>query len=126
MHARSKRRNHLSRVDKPVAHFQENRHLFEIFSNSLVGAIQRTPALASLLHSIRSRVKDPDSLRRKLLDREEESKKQRLVFDINARNLFEKVNDLAGVRLLHLNTAEIGTIKKHLLDVLTEHQYRRV
>ncbi|WP_202944769.1 RelA/SpoT domain-containing protein [Beijerinckia indica] len=60
-----------------------------------------------IVHSFKSRLKDREHLRAKIL------RKAELGREINAQNLFTKVTDLAGVRILHLfqeNFAEIDAI----------------
>lgn len=76
--------------------------------------------LSGLVHSVKVRAKDPSHLQDKLLRKMSASKaSDSAVFEINPDNLFEKINDLAGVRLLHLHTAQfpsIDTVIKSLLD----------
>jgi ppGpp synthetase/RelA/SpoT-type nucleotidyltranferase len=45
---------------------------------------------------------------------------------INLGNLFQKITDLAGVRILHLYTDQIEGINKRVMAILTEQQYSLV
>lgn len=112
-------------INKLVDRYRSQLSMFELFTENLQRLIETGP-LVNLYHSSRSRVKDPahlgDKLRRKLLKCREEGRE----FDITLENLFEKINDLAGIRLLHLHTSEFKGINAALLDVLEEHQYRLI
>ena len=44
--------------------------------------------------------------------------------DVSTETLFERVNDLAGVRLIHLHTEQMVLIHPAVLAVFTEHNYR--
>ncbi len=115
-----------SHIDELVAHFQDERHRFEILADSLVTTVQKSPDLFPLLHSVRHRIKEPNHLRNKLLRFEERCKQDGKPFGINVGNLFRKVNDLAGIRLLHLHTEQVGDINRRLLAILKEQMYQIV
>jgi ppGpp synthetase/RelA/SpoT-type nucleotidyltranferase len=105
-----------------VAHFVAHRHLLNKFLAQVLSSLTETHDLVSIAHSIRHRIKDPrrlkDKLRRKLRDAHEEG----VPFDITKDNLFIKVNDLVGVRILHLNTRQIEKIDKVLKAIFLEQQ----
>lgn len=126
MPQRSRSRKVTDQIESLVRDYSEKRRLFELLAESLVGVIRGTPRLMNLLHSIRFRTKEPESLRRKLVGRLQERRAKGKDFDVDATNLFAKVNDLAGIRLLHLNTTEIGDINTRLLEVLDEYKYKLV
>jgi GTP pyrophosphokinase len=70
-------------------------------------------------------VKDPDHLRDKLVGKLCDAKKaNRKTLGITTANLFAKINDLAGVRLLHLHTSQFVNINKELLSIFDEDGYR--
>ena len=46
--------------------------------------------------------------------------------DITRDNLMEKVDDLAGIRILHLNTEQISELNRIILSIFDENQYRLV
>lgn len=115
------------RIDRALDHFRQSKHLFENFSRSLVGHLTGHPELKELIHFIKWRVKDETSLRHKLERKTiEEKRKERAVRDdpIDCGNLFEKVVDLAGVRILHLHTEQMRRIHELILKVLDEHHYQ--
>ncbi|RKH70428.1 RelA/SpoT domain-containing protein [Corallococcus aberystwythensis] len=110
-------------INELVDHFKSNQKTFSTFSDQLRSAISGDSTLATLLHSVKWRVKDPDHLRDKLIRKAIEAHKKGLEFDINKGNLFHKINDLAGMRLLHLHTRQMDKIHKALMDIFTEYQY---
>jgi len=78
---------------------QEQRYLFETFLGTVATFFRCHPRLNGsppILHSIRSRLKDPEHLREKI---------KRKIGDgrtVSSENVFEQITDLAGVRVLHL------------------------
>lgn len=58
-----------------------------------------------LVHSVRMRLKDSDHLKEKLRRKWKDG-------PITPRNLFKKVTDLAGVRVLHVHTQQFEAINK--------------
>lgn len=61
-----------AQVDPLVAHFLENKRLISTHLTSLLGYIRDHEPLMKLIHSIRSRIKDPKHLRDKLIRRSRE------------------------------------------------------
>lgn len=64
----------------------------------------------NIVHSVKSRIKDRDHLRDKVIRKWSEED------PINACNLFEKITDLAGVRVLHLYQDQFPKIHEEILD----------
>ena len=60
-----------------------------------------------------------DKLERKALARKERGESP----DITRDNLMEKVDDLAGIRILHLHTEQISELNRIILSILDENQY---
>jgi putative GTP pyrophosphokinase len=63
-----------------------------------------------VIHSIKSRVKAPDHLREKILRKSTEES------PITKENLFTRITDLAGVRVLHLYQEQFSTIHAEILN----------
>lgn len=112
-----------NKIDELVDHFIDNRHLFSTALISLNGSIDNSASLSKLIHSKKYRVKDPEHLRDKLIRKAIDMKKEGLLFDINKDNLFSKVNDLAGFRILHLHTRQIEQIDIELKKIFIEQQW---
>ena len=94
--------------------------------NGLAVAIVETKPLFRRIHSIKWRIKDNDSLRDKLLRKIADAHATGDAFDITEDNFFSRVNDLVGIRLLHLHTRQMADINPELLSALQEGQYRIV
>jgi len=111
-------------ISELVDHFVQNREKFELFVEQLRAVLQGTQTLRQLVHSMKWRVKDAEHLRDKLIRRLVGADGGQPSFDVTRENLFERVNDLAGFRILHLHTRQMEAINKVLLDVLDEARYR--
>ena len=117
----------VARIDRAVLHFKQNRHLFENLAQSLVGDLTSHLGLRELIHFIKWRIKDEESLREKLRRRtiaEKRKPRESREPAINESNLFDSVVDLAGVRILHLHTEQVRTIHQMILNVVDEHFYK--
>ena len=79
------------------------KRLISTFLNSVLTYIRESKELEQHIHSIRSRIKDPDHFADKIVRKIRKCKSDGLPFDIDQGNLFTKINDLAGIRLLHLD-----------------------
>jgi ppGpp synthetase/RelA/SpoT-type nucleotidyltranferase len=106
--------------------FRENEGAVRHFMQVVLIALNESKSLAPYVHSIKWRVKDPDHLKDKLLRKLEDARKNRRAFDITPENLLLKVNDLAGIRILHLHTYQFEFINKALLEIFDEQKYRIV
>lgn len=117
-------------IDKAVAHFEAYRDRFEPFARSIVGHLRVHPVLSQHIHFIRYRLKELDSLRgkleRKALGRRADlaAKKKIVLAPITADNLFQRVNDLAGIRVVYLHTEQFREIHPAILAVFDEQRYR--
>lgn len=110
-------------IDRLVARYTADIPVFTTIADNL-RALLELPPLSDLYHSIRWRVKDPDHLRDKLIRMQGRLKDKGEGFDVTPDNIFTKVNDLAGVRLLHLHTSQFESINRALLHVLEENRYK--
>jgi len=113
-------------VRKLVAHYIRNRALFEVMLNQLREALHGSDELMDEVHSTKWRLKDPKHLRDKLYRKIKLAKEKRKKFTISERNLFRRINDLAGFRILHLHTEQIIPIDKALRAIFDEYRYSLV
>jgi len=111
------------RVRKLVDHYAKNRTLVDTMVNQLREAIHGSADLMKHVHSTKWRVKDPKHLRGKLLRKMKKEKELGRKFSITEQNLFSRVNDLAGFRILHLHTHQIIAIDRALRAVFQEYRY---
>jgi ppGpp synthetase/RelA/SpoT-type nucleotidyltranferase len=110
-------------IDALVGQFEANKEGLTLLVSSVRDRIQETKSLFKLIHSLKSRVKDSDHLRDKLIRKIEKSTDEK-PFDITPENFFEKINDLVGVRLLHLYTHQMRDINAELLSALEEGRFK--
>src|SRR5438093_1393707 len=93
-----------------VEYYKDNSDTLRTFLESFVGQVQASKTLKPYIHSLKARMKDPDHLEDKLKRKFREYKKKDKNFPITTKNLFVKINDLAGLRILHLYTQQIDPI----------------
>lgn len=110
-------------IDQLMGAYLANQSLVERFRNSLVDALISSADLTCHIHSVKSRLKDADHLRDKLRRKIEECRADDRDFDITPDNILTKINDLAGVRILHLYTRQIRNIDLVLRGILEEQRY---
>jgi putative GTP pyrophosphokinase len=106
-----------------VDHYRTNQNRFITLLDQLRPAVTSDVELARHIHSIKWRTKDPKHLFKKLARKMQESKTSGKRFPINAMNLFSKVNDLAGFRILHLYTRQFEVINDCLMRLFEEYRY---
>jgi putative GTP pyrophosphokinase len=114
--------------DEPVSESDAEllKSLVARYTSDLIGFERLTANLQLLLrevplvHSIRARTKDPDHLYGKLLRKLQKCQREGVAFPITPDNLTERINDLAGIRLLHLHTSQFPDINTYMIRLLTE------
>lgn len=109
-----------------LSSYVQHKPQMELFHKQLVMALENSAALRATIHSMRSRLKDPDHLTDKLTRKIQGCKKKKIAFDIRPDNLLVKVNDLVGIRLLHLFTRQITDIDSALREVFQEGKYQLI
>ena len=95
----------------------------DLFRQQLVAALSNSSDLATLIHSMKSRRKDRDHLKKKLSRKIERCQKEGAAFAITPDKLLVSINDLVGVRILHLHTRQIASIDPVLRQIFAEQQY---
>lgn len=116
-----------ARIIEPLLLAYRN-HLPQIslFRDQLLAALSASQKLVPLVHSLRSRLKDHDHLRDKLCRKLRAARKDGKDFPIQPDNLLTVINDLVGVRVLHLYTRQIRPIDIVLREVFHESQYELI
>lgn len=110
-------------VESLVQLFVSHRERFDVIVNNLRREILGRRSLATQIHSVRIRVKDPEHLRDKLARKVLDAKRKGRKLAITDRNLFGKINDLAGLRILHLHTGQIQALDSELRQLFRDHAY---
>src|SRR5206468_9958016 len=113
-----------TRITTAVKRFRAVKHDFRHFAKTVHSLVSEHPLLVPVIHSVKWRVKDPTHLRRKLVGKTlKDRQRKRPPKPITADNLFKRIEDLAGVRILHLHTRQMETIHACLLRILADQQY---
>ena len=104
-------------IKETVQLYNEKLFEFEQFLPSVIAFFEKHPNLNRkpfpVIHSIKSRFKDPEHLESKLLRKFEEGN------EINKNNLFDKITDLIGVRVLHLYQEQFIEINNAIQEKIT-------
>lgn len=111
-------------LDGLVNHYKGERWRLQTFLEQIVPALQNSEGLTNIVHSFKWRLKDPDHLRDKLARKIVETKTKRKRFLITCDNLFTKINDLVGIRILHLHTKQMAQIDEVLREIFDEGRFR--
>ncbi len=86
---------------------------FDFFRQQVAGFFQTSRHFQSkplpLVHSVKSRLKDVTHLKEKIKRKWGDEK-------ITPENIFSKITDLAGVRVLHLHTQQFGKIHSAIME----------
>ena len=112
----------LRTIDELVALYVADQEPLKRILNSIQGYIDSSDKLKSLTHSVKSRLKDPAHLRDKLIRKGKEAKENKTAFPYTDKNLFSKINDLAGYRIIHLHTKQFQEIHSELKKIFAEQQ----
>lgn len=116
----------MAEIDALVDFYIANQGLYRRFLSALNGQIgdavdpENHHELASLVHSVKYRLKSPSHLRDKLIRKHHECEAENRAFPYAASNLFSEVGDLAGYRILHLHTRQFEQLNLHLIPILEE------
>jgi len=113
-------------LDTLVKLFLAHKDTFQVIVDNLEREIFSKKELADEIHSLRPRVKHPGRLLDKLTRKLTDSKNKGRQFSINDSNLFKKINDLAGIRVLHLHNEQFEKIDKGLKQLFKDHSYRLI
>src|SRR5690349_15880236 len=84
------------------------------FHEGVFRILTRSTSLRPLVHSFRERIKDPEHLKEKLRRKMRECEEDGTRFKVSPNNLLTKINDLSGIRILHLHTSQVADIDEQL------------
>ena len=101
-------------IDDIIEKYASSEYVFKLFMNAVVDSFKYEPSLNNgvnpAIHTIKYRLKDKDHLRDKIL------RKSTVDDPITPDNLFSKITDLAGVRVLHLYQGQLTIIHKFIQE----------
>ena len=92
----------------------EKQYELKAFLQTVLFFFENNPALKGIVHSVKSRMKDPEHLKDKIERKNKNGK------SIDEKNLFKEVNDLIGVRVLYLYQDQFELIHSELLKKVNE------
>ena len=111
-------------VRELIRHYIANQPKLQTFLGQLQSSLVNSPELSKHIHSFKWRLKDPTHLREKLWRKMDEARKARRSLAIDTNNLFFRVTDLVGIRILHLHTRQVEAIDRILKDLLKDARFR--
>lgn len=111
-------------IESLLALYVDKKHEYERFLEVVISYFRHEPSLnretLPIIHSLKWRLKDPEHLRDKIL------RKQAQGETIDETNLFEKITDFAGVRILHLYQNQFIEVHEFIKKVVDEGDWRFV
>ncbi|MGK5023220.1 RelA/SpoT domain-containing protein [Janthinobacterium sp. RB2R34] len=109
-------------VNKLVDIFKKKRRLFELFSQSVENDFLSSPELntgvPSVIHSVRSRIKDESHMYEKIVRKISEGRL------LNEDNILSEITDFAGLRILHLHQNQFSSIYEFIDDKIKTKNWR--
>jgi putative GTP pyrophosphokinase len=103
---------HEEQLSEIVSTYINGQHLFTRFMNAVVDTFRLEPSLNQygnqIIHTIKYRLKDPNHLRDKIL------RKWNADDPITTENLYARITDLIGVRVLHLYQDQFPYLHSHI------------
>ena len=115
-----------SLINSLVEKYRAEQATFQGVAEALHLLLTSHPELKQLVHSSKFRAKDSEHLRDKLLRKLADAKEAGRPFGVTPGNLFTKITDLAGVRLLHLHTEQMTQMHPLIVKVLKDNMYSLV
>lgn len=112
-----------AQIDDAVRSYDARRTEYANLAARVIDHLTSNHELMQLIHSTKSRPKDPEHLRDKLERQATESLAKKRPFTTTAKNVFTRIEDLAGVRLLHLRSKEICDIHPKLQEIFRTFKY---
>lgn len=104
----------MNSIDNMINAYKERLFEYEQFLASIRVFFEKHPKLSTgnlpIIHSLKYRTKDPEHLRDKL------KRKQEIGKTIDINNIFDKITDLAGIRVLHLYQDQYIEIHKAIKE----------
>lgn len=102
-----------AQLDRLVETYVQHRDEFDLFRRQVADFFLVSRRFSSgqlpLVHSVKSRLKDPDHLREKL-------ERKWVDAPVTTTSLFTRMTDLAGVRVIHLYSQQFASIHAAIMD----------
>ncbi|MBN8586099.1 MAG: RelA/SpoT domain-containing protein [Ignavibacteria bacterium] len=111
-------------IDKLLAVYDDKKSMLKRHGENIFGLLSKSDELKPLIHSVRYRLKDKDHFKDKLIRKAIENNDAGAKFDITPENLFQRIQDLVGVRILHIHSDQITDILNVVKYLLGEDSYK--
>ena len=103
-------------LEKIHKDYISNQELLEGIANNIISKFLTNDAKEAGVHSVRSRLKKPDSLIEKIIRKTIEGKKKGIKRNITVKNYTNEINDLIGLRILHTFKDDWFGIHNYILN----------
>ena len=113
-----------SNLKKIHSDYLTNREFFENTEKSIVSKFLTNDAKDAGVHSVRSRLKNPDSLIEKIIRKIIEAKKKGIDKKITPKNYTREIEDILGIRILHVFKNDWFGIHNFILNILNDSNYK--
>lgn len=113
----------VAEIEAMVTQYTKRREEFSNLAQRVERDLVEHAKLRPLIHSTKRREKDPSNLKDKLHRKAQEALDAGKSLTITQKNLFDRVGDLAGVRLLHIHTEQLSVIHPTIMEILNFHKY---
>lgn len=113
-----------STIQAMVAQYAGRRVEFANLAKRVENDLVEHDELRKFIHSTKKREKDPSHLDDKLRRKAWESVNAKKPFTLNENNVFKRIGDLAGVRLLHIHADQLSSIHPAIIKILNFHKYK--
>ena len=105
--------------------YDDNFDSLDRFCKNVINFFE-TPSLRKVVHSVRHRIKDMDHLLEKIerknqIDSQKSLEERR--GEITKDNFFERVTDIAGVRVLHLHLSQFIIIHNEIMKTVEDEEF---
>jgi putative GTP pyrophosphokinase len=121
--AKSIAKSVVKQIDRAVKEYTDHRTDFFNLARRVENDLVENQNLKAYIHSTKFREKDPDRLRDKLERKAIDAKKLSKKFAISVTNLFKEIDDLAGVRILHIHREQLRDIDPLIRETFKYHKY---
>jgi putative GTP pyrophosphokinase len=113
----------VSEIDEMVRQYSKERTEFLNLARRVENDLIEKASLKGHIHSTKFREKDPEHFRDKLTRKALDAAAKNKTFPLSSKNVFSKIDDLAGVRLLHIYREQLRRIDPIIRQILAFHKY---
>lgn len=107
-----------SHLDSLIDHVEKQKAYFNNFMESILKLIFEHPESPKLfVHSTRHRIKSNVRIREKIQNKIDKS------VEINLENVFEKITDIAGLRILYIKQEDFEPIHKFIMQQVEQKEW---